>query len=111
MKQITLKKVLFGLDFDPDSKTTFDYRDGLMDVLRVREQGMDLVEMEKALSCIGKIKRATTVVVLDDAEHAYLAGRIKEYRWRVADSSILEFVKSVRDATEYIPDAVAEGSL
>lgn len=98
MKQIDLKVVPFGLDLDPESKAIFNYQDALMDILRVREQGMDLVEMEKALSCIGKIKRGTDKVILDDAEHAYLIARVSEHKFRIADSALVQFVKDIRNA-------------
>ena len=92
MRRIELKTV------EADDKADFDYRDVLIGILRVRGQGMDLAEMETALGCIGKIKRGEAYADVEDAEHKYLMERVKEHRWRIADTAIVQFVKDLENA-------------
>jgi len=107
VRRIELKRV------EADDESDFDYREVLIDILRVNQQGMDLAEMETALTCIGKIKRAPkqegegSFVDLEDAEHQYVDRRVSAHRWRVADSAIVNFVKAVRDAKPPLEDQVA----
>lgn len=86
----------------------FDYREVLNDILRLKPQGMDLVEMEKALRVIGAVKRASGTVQLEDDEHQYLLARVNEHRWSVADQAILDFSKEVREAKAPLEVRAAE---
>lgn len=93
MKTIVLKTL------EMDNKSDFEYKDHLLNLLRVKpDGGMDLVEMEKALGIIGKLRRANGSVTLEDAEHQYLAERVNAQRWSIADPAIVSFIKDVRDA-------------
>lgn len=88
----------------------FDYREELINSLKVSpDVGFDLAEMEKALRVIGVIRRANGAVLLEDAEHQYLVGRLDAQRWRFADEAILTFVREVKGAETVSADALAHG--
>lgn len=88
---------------------TFEYGRALIDALRVKNQGMDIDEMERAVTCIGAVRRALNakvereqprVAYLEDDYFKYLVERLDAQRWRVADPVILEFVKDVKAAEQ-----------
>lgn len=94
-KQFELKVV------QDEQGNPFDYRKVLIDILRIRQQGMDLAEMETALGCIKAIRAANGTVVLENEQHTYLMTRINENRWVIADPCIVGFVHTVKDAPAY----------
>lgn len=88
----------------------FEYGRALIDALRVNDGGMDIAEMEKAVTCIGVVRRAINtkvegkappVACLEEEYFNYLIERLDAQRWRVADPAILTFIKNVK-ATEQV---------
>ena len=103
MKKIILKTVKM------DNNSDFEYRDELINILRVAPQGMDLVEMENALRCIAAVNQAKSdEVLLEDADHKFLSSRVDAHRWRFADTAIVQFIKDIKGAEPVTVEAKAE---
>ncbi len=81
-----------------------DYRKQIIDILRLRDKGMDIAQMEQAIEAIGAIRRAGAYAILEEESYELLLQRLKETSWQIADPAILKFDKAIKAAPQFKAD-------
>jgi hypothetical protein len=110
MRSIPLR-VVEVVPFGASAPEPFKYADAILGVLSHphAERGMNLTEMQQAVSIIGAVKKADAdgadAVYLEEADWAYLQQRVAETKWRMVDPAIVAFGEAIRTAETFDPNA------
>ena len=83
-----------------------DYRFEFLRLVEVVPEGITISEMGDAIKIADKLRIAQTgsTVYLEDAEHAYLLNRVKNFRFQLVCREIYDMLESLKNAvTEDAP--------
>jgi len=101
MKRIPLKKVAVTT---PEGKEEImDYKELLEKIVRSpsdRQRGMDINEIRSSLKVLDALEKADgEFIELEDADFAFMSGKVHEARFFYANHAVLQFVDDVTGAT------------
>jgi hypothetical protein len=101
MRQIELKTVELEEKFAglPDR---LDYREQLLQLLKIPVEGLTIDAMELPLRILSKLRQANGSVRLEEAEFKYLLDTLNAMQFRYVFPELVAMRDAVRDAPEVI---------
>lgn len=107
MKRIFLKTVKLTNSSIPEG-FEFDYKKELLQIVEVLPEGATVSQMASALKVQAALKNAHESFYLEDADHQWLADKVKANKWRLVAPELAEFEKAITEAaTEDAPHLTA----
>ena len=100
MKRIELKTTT------TDDGGKLNYKDVLLQQLKMSPQGMSIEQMETALSLRQTLLHVNGFVIVEEADYKFIMERIDAVRWQVADSAVVQFVKDLKSAPTDDPNEI-----
>jgi|SRR5262245_20133887 len=100
MRQIELKTITIA-DRTEGMPDSLDYRDQLLQLLRIPAQGLTIDQMEVPLRIIRKLRASNGAVTLEEDEYKFLLELLNSTQFRIVAPEIVE----MRDALKAAPVA------
>ena len=95
MKTITLKTVTMQAG---DQVGELNYKTQIASILSTPsnpQAGADYAEVRKSIRLLDILEKANGTLVIEDADHQYLAARVKGARYLIINREVLDFIEDV----------------